>query len=198
MLKIIYILVAIVVVISLAQFFIKPEVPVVDEVVVPEAEMIACTKDAMMCPDGSYVGRSGPDCQFVCPALPEVPADVQAHIADKADMIVLTVPAPNTTAMNPLLIQGKARGTWFFEASFPVILTNWDGLIIAEGVATAEGEWMTEEFVPFSVNLEYQNPYKAGDPDFMKRGSLILKKDNPSGLPEHDDVLEIPIFFASE
>ena len=32
----------------------------------------------------------------------------------------------------------------------------------------------------------------------MKRGSLILKKDNPSGMPEHDDALEIPIFFASE
>lgn len=28
---------------------------------------IACTMDAMMCPDGSYVGRSGPNCQFVCP-----------------------------------------------------------------------------------------------------------------------------------
>jgi hypothetical protein len=196
MLKIIYILVAIVVVISLAQFFIKPEV--VEEVIIPEPEITACTKDAMMCPDGSYVGRSGPDCQFVCPDLPEVPADVQAHINDKADMIVLSVPAPNTVVTNPLVVQGKARGTWFFEASFPVTLTNWDGLIIAEGIATADGEWMTEEFVPFSANLEFANPYRTGDPDFMKRGSLILKKDNPSGLPEHDDALEIPISFISE
>ncbi len=29
---------------------------------------IQCTMDAMMCPDGSYVGRSGPNCQFVCPS----------------------------------------------------------------------------------------------------------------------------------
>jgi len=28
---------------------------------------VACTMDAMMCPDGTYVGRSGPDCKFVCP-----------------------------------------------------------------------------------------------------------------------------------
>lgn len=28
---------------------------------------VACTMDAMMCPDGSYVGRSGPKCEFVCP-----------------------------------------------------------------------------------------------------------------------------------
>ncbi len=97
---------------------------------------------------------------------------------------------------SPLLLNGEARGYWFFEASFPVVLTNWDGLIIAEGVATAEGDWMTEEFVPFTAKLEYTSPYQAGDPDFMKRGSLILKKDNPSGLPEKDDAFEITVFFA--
>lgn len=33
----------------------------------PKCEAIACTMDAMMCPDGTYVGRSAPDCKFVCP-----------------------------------------------------------------------------------------------------------------------------------
>jgi hypothetical protein len=28
----------------------------------------ACTEEARQCPDGSYVGRSGPDCAFICPA----------------------------------------------------------------------------------------------------------------------------------
>ncbi|HMO77993.1 MAG TPA: Gmad2 immunoglobulin-like domain-containing protein [Candidatus Paceibacterota bacterium] len=195
MLKFIYTIVAIIVVIGLVQFFTKPEV-VVEETVVPEEEMVACTMDAMMCPDGSYAGRSGPNCEFVCPPLPEVPDDVQAQIDAKADLITLTTPAPNTVVPNPMILQGEARGNWFFEASFPVTLTNWNGLIIADGIATAEGEWMTEEFVPFSANLEYENPYKAGEPDFMKRGFLILKKDNPSGLPENDDALEIPIYFA--
>lgn len=32
-----------------------------------EGELVACTADAKMCPDGSYVGRSGPNCEFVCP-----------------------------------------------------------------------------------------------------------------------------------
>lgn len=37
--------------------------------VVPEDEMVACTMDAMMCPDGSYVGRVGPNCEFqACPS----------------------------------------------------------------------------------------------------------------------------------
>ena len=33
----------------------------------PVEPQVACTKDAMQCSDGSYVGRSGPTCQFVCP-----------------------------------------------------------------------------------------------------------------------------------
>ncbi len=28
---------------------------------------IACTMDAKQCPDGSYVGRTGPNCEFICP-----------------------------------------------------------------------------------------------------------------------------------
>lgn len=119
------------------------------------------------------------------------------------EVVVKTHPLINLTSIkdgdvvgSPLLLSGEARGYWFFEGSFPVVLTNWDGLIIAEGFVTAEGEWMTEDFVPFKGELTYTSPYKAGDPDFMKRGSLILKKDNPSGLPEKDDAFEITVFFA--
>ncbi len=28
---------------------------------------VVCIMDAKMCPDGSYVGRTGPNCEFVCP-----------------------------------------------------------------------------------------------------------------------------------
>lgn len=190
MIKAIYVLIVIAVLAGLAQLFIsKSEVAEV-----PEG--VACTMDAMMCPDGSYVGRTGPNCEFVCPALPEVPADIQAHIDEKSDLIVLTSPVPNGVVSNPLMLSGQARGYWYFEASFPIIITNWDGLIIAEGYATADGDWMTEEFVPFTASVEFENPYVVGQPDFMKRGSLILKKDNPSALPENDNALEIPIFFA--
>lgn len=31
-------------------------------------DAVACTMDAFMCPDGSYVGRTGPQCEFVCPS----------------------------------------------------------------------------------------------------------------------------------
>jgi hypothetical protein len=167
-----------------------------DKVVTPDADATVCPMDAQRCLDGVYVGRSGPNCEFVCPDLPTVPIDIQAEIDAKSDKIKVSSPVPLGVIESGDLVEGMARGPWFFEASFPVILTNWDGLIIAEGIATAESQWMTTEFVPFKAELLFGNPYNDGDPDFMKRGSLILKKDNPSGLPEHDDALEIPIRFA--
>lgn len=107
----------------------------------------------------------------------------------KDDLIVLKTPYPGQTVSSPLEIKGEARGTWFFEASFPVFLTDWDGLIIAQGIATAKSEWMTEDFVPFEAKLEFIKP------NVKNNGSLILKKDNPSGLPQNDNALEIPVFF---
>jgi hypothetical protein len=48
---------------------------------------------------------------------------------------------------------------------------------------------MTTEYVRFSAALEFTAP-AAGS-----RGTLIFKKDNPSGLPEHDDSREVPVVF---
>lgn len=114
------------------------------------------------------------------------------NVIEKMDLVRLTAPLPNIEITSPLMVTGEARGRWFFEASFPVVLTDEDGLIIAEGIAQAEDEWMTENFVPFTTTLTFARP-AYGD-----RGTLILRKDNPSGLPEHDDALEIPVRFPKQ
>lgn len=162
----------------------------------PVSEVAMCTADAMLCPDGSYVGRTGEKCEFICPPTPEVPEAVQVQIDAKADFIKVQSPTPLSVVQNPLIISGQARGNWFFEATAPVALVDWDGKIIAQGIIKAEGDWMTTEFVPFTAELSFLSPYKAGDQEFMKRGALIFKKDNPSGLPENDNSLEIPIAFS--
>lgn len=130
---------------------------------------------------------------FYYQSLPEQsPAPVE-KVNDSAqsfeDLIYVDAPLVGQVISQPLIVTGKARGTWFFEASFPVVLTNWDGLIIAEGLATAQSNWMTEDFVPFVATLEYSMPGP------YNRGALILQKDNPSGLPEYDAALEIPVLF---
>ena len=108
---------------------------------------------------------------------------------EKMDIIRIDAPRPNQIISSPLVINGQARGTWFFEGDFPIVLMNWDGLIIAEGYASAKGEWMTQDFVAFEARLEFEKP------TYKNNGALILQKDNPSGLPENDDALELPIFF---
>jgi hypothetical protein len=122
------------------------------------------------------------------PSLSAVPSKPEV-----LNLIRVTSPKAGDSITSPLKITGEARGNWYFEANFPIILTNWDGLIIAEGYATAKGEWMTTEFVPFEATITYTKP--TGGEAFNNRGFLILKKDNPSGLPENDAALEIPIFF---
>ncbi len=32
------------------------------------SQPVACTMDAMLCPNGTWIGRTGPNCEFVCPA----------------------------------------------------------------------------------------------------------------------------------
>lgn len=44
--------------------------PAVSELPLPtiaQGEGTVCTMDAMICPNGTTVGRSGPNCEFVCP-----------------------------------------------------------------------------------------------------------------------------------
>lgn len=104
-------------------------------------------------------------------------------------LITVDSPQPESRISSPLVITGQARGNWYFEATFPVVLTDWDGLIIAEGYATTQSDWMTEEFVPFEATLTFDKP-SYGD-----RGSLILQKANPSDLPENDDAYEMTVWF---
>ena len=115
--------------------------------------------------------------------------NISENKSDK--IIVVDFPKPNEKISSPIKIIGKARGNWFFEASFPVFVVDSDGKIIGQSIAHANGEWMTTEFVPFEAEVSY-----ILEPNiYSKKGGLILKKDNPSGLPENDDALEFPIEF---
>jgi len=109
------------------------------------------------------------------------------------DLIRIEHPLPETTVSSPLEIEGAARGHWYFEGDFPVVLTDWDGKIIATGIARAQDNWMTTDYVPYKATLNFDI-----DTQVSNRGSLILRKDNASGLPEHDDAFEFNVFFEKE
>lgn len=99
--------------------------------------------------------------------------------------IVLETPKPNSSVSNPFEIKGEAVGAWFFEAEFTAELLDSDGEVVSTTVLRADGEWMTEELVGFSGEMD------AGD--FSGRGELVLKSANPSGLPENQKIFSIPV-----
>ena len=96
---------------------------------------------------------------------------------------------PTRTFASPVTITGMVPGNWSFEATFPVVLTDWDGRILAEAPATLTEDWMTSDAVPFTVTLEFEQP------NLYKSGSLIFQRSNPSDLAENDDAIEIAIQY---
>ena len=105
------------------------------------------------------------------------------------DFIVVESPKPGAVITSPLEIRGRARGTWFFEGDFPLILKDRKGRVIGKSYVTARGEWMTKEFVPFEGQITFKKPTTG------PRGILVFKKDNPTDRPEFDDALELPVNF---
>ncbi len=102
--------------------------------------------------------------------------------------IIVDSPLPNQVISSPLVITGEARGTWFFEANFPVRLLDGNGEEITVYYARALDEWMTEDFVPFQSEIEFEKPE-------TDTGFLVLEKNNPSDIREYDDEIIIPVRF---
>jgi hypothetical protein len=107
----------------------------------------------------------------------------------KTQLITIDSPRPNATVSGPIAIKGKARGNWFFEASFPIELKDAKGNVLGQTHAQAQGDWMTENFVDYTATLTFP-PQPKGS-----KGTLYLKKDNPSGDPARDDALIVPVVF---
>ncbi len=100
-------------------------------------------------------------------------------------------PVPNQVVRSPFNIFGEAKGTWFFEASFPIKFLDDDGNVIKIAIATAQSDWMTEDFVPFTSRVDFSVGGSV-------RGKVVFQKDNPSGLPENDYSYSVPVVFSSE
>lgn len=121
------------------------------------------------------------------PPLSAPPPLVRYDLGGHAEFVRLDSPVPGKGFMSPLTVSGQAR-LWYFEASFPIELKDGNGKILAVAPAQAQGDWMTEDFVPFKAILVFPKPETAS-------GTLTLKKDNPSGLPEFDDQVSVPVQF---
>ena len=118
----------------------------------------------------------------VTPTLPKA-----TYINADADKIVVTAPLPGATVANTFAVTGKARGGWYFEASFPIRVISSTSTVLIEMPIQANGTWMTADFVPFATTTVTVPAWYKG------AATLVLKNDNPSGLPENDASISIPI-----
>lgn len=105
------------------------------------------------------------------------------------DYLKIKNPLPNIDIASPLQLRGKAKGSWFFEAQAPVELVDKDGNVLAQSSIKTKGNWMTDDFVPFSGELQFENAPSD------ERGYLIFKRANPSGKPENEMEYRLPVLF---
>ena len=106
----------------------------------------------------------------------------------KIDSVQMDYPRPGSIIKSPVTITGKALGIWYFEASFPVEITDANGNLLGQHYAEAQSDWMTIEAVPFISTVSFKNSP-------TDTGFIVLKKDNPSGLPEYDAEVRYPVRF---
>lgn len=102
-----------------------------------------------------------------------------------SENVKISSPVRNASVAKTFTVVGEARGTWYFEASFPVQVRDPDNNLVGQGIAQATENWMTNEFVPFTAPITVEN--------YSGPATLVLMKDNPSGLPENEDSVEFPI-----
>ncbi|MBT4648123.1 hypothetical protein HOC11_07710 [archaeon] len=79
--------------------------------------VVACTSDARMCPDGSWVGRTGPNCEFICP-ITDNPMVILDYSENKL----------NARGYNLERVEGKIDGAVKFNNDDSIIVRDYSPL----------------------------------------------------------------------
>ncbi len=140
-------------------------------------------EDVWICQNGQWVKHGNPSSTIPTTGCGE-PQNVFTTVKGNSDIIKIMKPLAGESIYSPLRIEGEARGTWYFEASFSIKLLDDKGNEIASGIAQAQSDWMTENFVPFITTIQFAVATSTN-------GTLVFVKDNPSDLPENSDELRI-------
>jgi hypothetical protein len=118
----------------------------------------------------------------------EAPYTIESQ---KGEELVIYKPEDKDEVGCSVEIEGEVSGGWYFEGDFPIKIVDTDDKELVSGVATAQGEWMTEEKVRFQAKLDC--------PDCSKgKATIVFVKDDPSGLPENEDTAELSIVLSQD
>ncbi len=116
----------------------------------------------------------------------EVLQEKNTYVNATKDDIVVMLPFSGAVTGKEFSIIGKARGTWFFEGSAPYEVLDKDGKTLASGLVEVGEAWMNTDFTSFETVVKIPETY-------IGEATIILKKDNPSGLSEKEASVSIPV-----
>lgn len=118
------------------------------------------------------------------------PACPDGSSTSTAELMEVDVPKINQRVHSPLMVTGKAWGSWYFEGSFPIKMVDASGTLLGQVAAQAQSDWMGDRFVPFQALLTFVT-------STTPTGEVVFQKDNPSGLPEYDAEIRVPVVFET-
>ena len=123
-------------------------------------EPIACTADAKLCPDGSAVGRTGPNCEFApCPA-----GNSETEETEKDDdawgTITITSPVENEEIIFPVTVAGSLLGhewsTFEGEAGTVTIFDANDKAVSNSDIICLGTDWLDKSLAREPIDFEVQ------------------------------------------
>ena len=101
-----------------------------------EIEKVACTMEAKLCPDGSYVSRTGPNCEFTpCPQTNSLLSEAEARIIAEESCI------KGGEALAGGIYNENSK-TWWFDANLNAAKEGCNpACVVNEETRTAEVNW---------------------------------------------------------
>jgi hypothetical protein len=102
---------------------------------------------------------------------------------------IVSNPLANSVITSPFKVTGTVPAGWMFEGNFPIKLIDSKKKVLVQTVAEEDiaGSWQEDTPASFSATLTFKNATGSG--------TLILSKDNPSGLPQNAATFEVPVQF---
>lgn len=104
--------------------------------------------------------------------------------------VTLEMQKANTIVTSPFEIKGYAPGSWFFEGQLLGEIKTASNETLATFPLQAQGGWMTTDPVLFTGKAAFM--VENADASIY----LIIKNDNPSGLPENEKSAAFPLKIA--
>lgn len=105
------------------------------------------------------------------------------------DELYLATPQSSEMITSPQSVEGWLNNSWAFEGSFVISLFDGNGIELYRGPASMP-DWTTPGLSGFTASLKFNSPTTP-------TGTLRIENDNPSGLPEYEKHIDIPVQFAT-